>query len=130
MVPVDEVLARDRGDSCVFGDACIRVLGAIGELYGFAVGDVADFVIAPRDAIESFTLRQFELIFAELRLPQQIGQGLEDITEIFFQAGERNGGRVGIAIGLNFCRAHFQVVVELVASLILGATSAPDFCVE
>jgi hypothetical protein len=56
------------------------------------VGDVASFVIAPRDGIEELTPGEINFVVAELRLAQQLIEDFENVVEVFLQAGKRNGG--------------------------------------
>ena len=65
----------------------------------------------------SFLLRQIELVGAEFGRAQQVNEDFENVVEVSLQAGERNGGGVGVAVGFNFGGADFEVVVELVAGL-------------
>ena len=126
-VPVEQILAGDGGDGGVLRLARVRIVGSIRQLGGFARGDSADFIIAPRDAVVGLLLRQVEFVGAKFGILQQVDEDFEDIVEIAFQAGQADGGRIGTAAGFHFGGAHFEKVVELIAGLRLGAAGAPDF---
>ena len=84
MMPVDQILASDRGNRCVLRNTRIRILRAVRQLGGFAHRDTADVVIAPRNGIESLSLSEINLVFAELRFAQQFGENFENVIKIRF----------------------------------------------
>src|SRR5580698_9868688 len=51
LMPVDEVLACDRGHGRVLGFASVRIVGAVGQLEGFAAGNFADVVVAAGNGV-------------------------------------------------------------------------------
>ena len=106
------------------------ILRAVGQLRGLAAGDAIDVVVAAGDGVEIFLLRQVKLVGAEFRIAQQVVEDLEDVVEIGLQAGQGNGGGIGVAVGLDFGGADFEIVIQLIAGLRLGAAGAPDFAVD
>ncbi len=129
-VPVDQVLARDGCNGCVFGLACVRIVGSIGKFDGLALRNLTDLVIAPGDGIFFSFFGDVDLVCAELRMLQHVDEDFEDIVEIALQAGKADAGGVRTTSGFNFGRADFEKVVELIAGLRLGATGAPDVTVN
>src|SRR5207249_8844818 len=59
-----------------------------------------------------------------------LGENLKDIVEIVFQTGQGNGCGIFIGSSLDFRSADLEIIVELIASLVLSASSAPDFAVQ
>ncbi len=129
-VPVDQVLASDGGDGCVFGHAGVGIVGAVSQFDGFAVGNFADVVVAAGNAVAFFLLREVDFVGAEFGILQHVDECLEDVVEVGLQAREADGGRVGSAAGFYLGGADFEEVVELVAGLSLGAAGAPDLTVN
>src|SRR5438309_12047481 len=84
MMPVDQILASDGSNRGIFRNTCIRILRAIRQFGGFAHRDTADVVIAPRNGIESLSLSEINLVFAELRFAQQFGENFENVIKIRF----------------------------------------------
>ena len=125
-----QVLAGDGGDGLVLGDSRVGILRAISQLRGLAAGDAIDVIIAAGDGVEIFLLRQVELVGAEFRTAQQVVEDFEYVVKIGLQAGEGDGGRIGVAVGFDFGGADFEIVIQLIAGLGLGAAGAPDFAVD
>src|SRR5260370_28689525 len=65
-VPVEQILPSDGCDRGIFGLPGIVIVFTVCQLDGFAVGNSADFIIAPRDAVVCLLLRQVELVGAGL----------------------------------------------------------------
>src|ERR1035441_8630751 len=130
LVPVDQVLARDGGDGRVRGHAGVGIVGAIGQLDGFALGNFADLVVAAGDAVAFFLLGDVDFFGAELRVLQDVDEGLEYVVEVSLEAGEVDRGGVRTAAGFHLGRADFEEVVELITGLGLGAAGAPDLTVN
>ena len=129
-MPVNQILTGDGGDSGVFGYNGVGIVGAVGKLDGFAMGDFADLIVAPRDAVVLFFLSDVDLVGAELGIAQHVHEGLKDVVEIALQARKADRSGVGTAAGFYLGGADFQEVVELVAGLGFGAASAPDLAVD
>jgi hypothetical protein len=65
LVPLQQIVAGDGGNGGVFGDAGVRIIGAVGEANGFAAGDGVDVIIAAGDAGVHLKLGQSDLVVAE-----------------------------------------------------------------
>ena len=130
VMPVEQILPGHGGDGLVLGDSRIRILRAIGQLGRLATCDFIDVIVAARDGVEIFLLRQVKFVVAEFRLTQQVVEDFEDVVEVGLQTGQGDGRGIGAAAGLDLGRTDFKIVVELVAGLSLGAAGAPDFAVE
>ncbi len=129
-MPIDQILPRDGGDGRVLGLASVRIVRTVGQLLRLTANDSAHIVITTGNGVVHFFLRQIDFVGAEFGLAQQVIERLENIVEIALQARPRDGGRIGVAAGLNLGGANFEVIVELVAGLCLGSASAPDFAVN
>ncbi len=129
-VPLDQILARDRRHGCIFGLAGIGIIRAIREFGCFPSCNLRGIVVAARDAVVHPLLRDFNLVGAELRISQQVGEHLKHVVEIFFQARPTYGCRIGASAGLDLGCALFEIVVELISGLGLGAAGAPHFAVD
>jgi hypothetical protein len=107
-----------------------RDVRAIRELGRFPSCNLRGIVVAPRDAVVHSLLRDFNLVGAELRILQQVFEHAKHVVEIFFQARPAHGRRVAASAGLDLGGALFEIVVELIAGLGLGAAGAPHFAVN
>ena len=130
VVPVDQVLARDGGNGRVLRHAGVGIVGAVGQLDGFALGNFADLVVAAGDAVVFFLLGDVDFVGAEFGILQHVDEGFEDVVEVTFEAREVDRRGVRTAAGFHLGRADFEEVVELIAGLGLGAAGAPDFAVN
>ena len=92
LVPVDQVLPSDGGDGGILRLTGIGIVRSISQLGGFACGNSADFVIAPRDAVIRLLLREVELVGTEFGILQQVGEDFEDIVEVALQATQADAG--------------------------------------
>ena len=113
-----------------FRDAAIRAIGTIGEAHGFATHDGIHVVVAAGDDGVHLPLCQSDLVFAECGVVQHIEENLEDVFEVALQAVKGKGSRVGAIVALDFGGASFEKVVQLIASLALGAAGAPNVAVH
>ena len=125
-----QILASDGSDRLVLGHSRVGILRAVGQLRGLAARDAIDVIVAAGDGVEIFLLRQVKLVGAEFRPAQQVVEDFEHVVKIGLQAGQRDGCGIGVAVGLDFGGADFEVVIQLVAGLGLGAAGAPDFAVH
>ena len=130
LVPVQQVLAGDRGNRRVLGNAGVRIVLAVGDDAAFAMHDGIHVVVAARNFRVHLLLRQFQLVRPELGIVQQVEKHIEHGIEVALQAVERNRSRVRLVVGFDLGRARFQEVVHLIAGLGLGAAGAPDLAVE
>ena len=130
MMPVQEIRACDGGDGGVFRHSRVRIIRAIGQLYGLSRRDSTDLVVTSRDCVEGSLLCDIELVIAKLRFTQNVEKYFEDIFEVTLQAGPANGGGVHTAAGFHFGRPDLEEVVELIAGLGFDSTCAPDFPVN
>ena len=83
-----------------------------------------------REMASKFPSGEVKLVGAKLRPAQHVVEHLEYVVKIGLQAGKRNGCRIGSAVGLDFGGADFEIVIQLIAGLRLGAAGAPDFPVH
>ena len=91
---------------------------------------LTDVVVAAGDGCLPALLGEVDLVGAELRTAQQVEEHFEYVVEIGLQAGEGDGGGIGVAAGFDFGGADFEKIVQLIAGLGLGASSAPDFAID
>ena len=117
LVPVEQVLRVTAATVAYSALAGVGIVGAVGQLRGFAAGDAADFVVAAGDGVELFLLGEIELVGAEFGIAQQVEEDFENVVEIRLQARPGDGGGVGVAVGFDFGGADFEVIVELIAGL-------------
>src|ERR1039458_3645051 len=87
-------------------------------------------VMAAGDAVAFFLLGDVDFFGAELRVLQDVDEGLEYVVEVSLEAGEVDRGGVRTAAGFHLGRADFEEVVELITGLGLGAAGAPDLTVN
>src|SRR5580704_18765960 len=120
-VPCDEILAGDGGDGGILRLAGIGIVLTISQPGGFTGRDAANLIVAPRDAVFCLLLSKLDLVGAEFRILQEVGEDFEYIVEVALQAAQSDGGGIGTAAGLDLGGTHFEKVVELVAGLRPGA---------
>ena len=86
VVPVEQILASNGGNGGVFRLAGVGIVYSIGQLFRFALGDLADVVVTAGNGGVGLFLREVQLVKAELGVLQQVGENLEDLVEVSFQA--------------------------------------------
>ena len=130
LMPVEQVVPRDRGDGRVLGNASIGGTRSVGQLHRLPVGDFKRIVISPRNARIQLVLGQRYFIFAERGFAEQLDEDFEDVVKIVLQAVPGDCRRIERAGGLDFCRARFQVIVEFISRLRLCAACSPHLPVN
>ena len=130
LVPVQQVLAGDRGNGRVLRHARVRIVLAVGDDRGSRDARWSRRRRCGARCRVHLLLGELQLVVAELGIVQQIEKHLEHGIEVALQAVERDGGRVGLIVGFDLGGARLQEVVHLIAGLGLGAAGAPDLAVE
>src|SRR4029077_18576514 len=127
LVPVDQVLARDRSDGGVLGHACVRIIGTVSEFGGLTVSDPSHIVVSPGDAIFLALFGDIDLVIAEFRILQYVLESFENVVKVALEAGEADRGGIRSWASFHLGGTHFEKIVKLVAGLGLGAAGTPDF---
>ncbi len=130
LMPADQVLTCYRGDGRVFRNARVRVVFAVDDDAALASDDGVDVIVTAGNRGVHLPLGELQLVGTELGIVQQIEIHLEDGVEVALQAVERDGGRVGLIIGLDLGGARFEEIVHFVAGLTLRPASSPDIAVK
>src|SRR2546426_937365 len=86
LMPVEQVVPRDRADGRVLGNASIGGTRPVGQLHRLPVGDFKRIVISSRNARIQLVLGQGYFVFAERGLAEQLDEDFEDVVKIVLQA--------------------------------------------
>ncbi len=81
-MPVEQVLACDRGHGGVFCQARVRAVLSVTENRGLAPGNLAEIVVAPGDSGSDRVFGQIDLFLAELRIFQNVVEDVKDKIEV------------------------------------------------
>ena len=82
VVPVNQVLARDRGHRGVLWHPRVRITGPIRQLGCLARGNLPHIIISPRNRVKVFPLRQFDLVGPKLRVLQQVQKCRKHVVKV------------------------------------------------
>ncbi len=112
-----QVIPRDLVDGGVLRLAGVNAVGAVDQLGILPHGDAAGIVVPAGDVAAGRDLLQVDLVLAERRMHQHIGQNGQTRIDVLFQHRHRGAAGAVADIGLDGGGDLLQLLVDLVAGL-------------
>ena len=125
LMPIEQILPRDRCDGPILCLATIGTVFSIAELGCLTSCNAVDLVLTARDGGRKTARGERDLLLAKHRVLEHVKKIGKHLIEILFQTVEACGCCIDASAGFNSRANRLQLVIELISGFLLCPAGAP-----